>query len=282
MGSHFTGSDHNYIDTASDRLRTSANMQLVCVVIAALAVIVTRAVPAPQDVPDSSEVELIEPFNSGASDGEGKPVVVVVRPTSFGEVFAGFPGFGKFPGFHNFPRFSGADGVPRPHQVSLDDLFGGDHEEPLTPTSNNCGLLCKVFKTLEGSLGVFDDGEGGIRSTIKNNNGDEDSYDNHTVTYSEKVLPDGSVLRINKTVIHDTDENGNGFFFQSSVHHIFEDKDEEDEVIAGDVVVNDEEEPDMATVDEAIDDTIVDIIENPEKVTVLDTIDDPTLNEIDS
>ena len=87
---------------------------------------------------------MIEPFNSGASDGEGKPVVVVVRPTSFGEVFAGFPGFGKFPGFHNFPRFSGADGVPRPHQVSLDDLFGGDHEEPLTPTSNNCGLLCKV------------------------------------------------------------------------------------------------------------------------------------------
>merc|ERR1711862_284576 len=160
--------------------RTSTNMQLVCVVIAALAVIVTRAVPAPQDVPDSSEVELIEPFNSGASDGEGKPVVVVVRPTSFGEVFAGFPGFGKFPGFHNFPRFSGADG------------------------------------------------EGGIRSTIRNNNGDEDSYDNHTVTYSQKVLPDGSVLRINKTVIHDTDENGNGFFFQSSVHHIFEDKDEED------------------------------------------------------
>ena len=46
--SHFTGSDHNYIDTASDRIRTSANMQLVCVVIAALAVIVTRAVPAPQ------------------------------------------------------------------------------------------------------------------------------------------------------------------------------------------------------------------------------------------
>merc|ERR1712126_45790 len=223
------------------------NMQLAsCVVIAAIAVTLTVAVPAPQDVPDSSEVELIEPFNSGASDGPGKPVVVVVRPTSFG------------------------------------DLFGGDHEEPLQPSSNNCGLLCKVFKTLEGSLGVFDDGEGGIRSTIKNNNGDDDTYDNHTVTYSEKVLPDGSVLRINKTVIHDTDENGNGFFFQSSVHHIFEDKDEEDEVIAGDVVVNNEEEPDMATVDEAIDDTIVDIIENPEKVTVLDTIDDPTLNEIDS
>merc|ERR1712126_442919 len=220
-----------------DNIGTSDNMQLASpVVIAAFAVTLTVAVPAPQDVPDSSEVELIEPFNSGASDGPGKPVVVVVRPTSFGEVFAGFPGFGKFPGFHNFPRFGGADDVPRPHQVSLDDLFGGDHEEPLQPSSNNCGLLCKVFKTLEGSLGVFDDGKGGIRSTIKNNDGDDDTYDNHTVTYSEKVLPDGSVLRINKTVIHDTDE----------------------------------EEPDMATVDEAIDDTIVDIIENPEKVTVLD------------
>ena len=152
-------------------------MQLAsCVVIAAIAVTLTVAVPAPQgrpnvlnnttmgstfdiycmyhewkyesfpplDVPDSSEVELIEPFNSGASDGSGKPVVVVVRPTSFGEVFAGFPGFGKFPGFHNFPRFGGAEDVPRPHQVSLDDLFGGDHEEPLKPSSNNCGLLCKV------------------------------------------------------------------------------------------------------------------------------------------
>ena len=95
-----------------------------------------------------------------------------------------------------------------------------------------------------------------------------------------QVLPDGSVLKINKTVIHDTDENGNGFFFQSSVHHIFQDKDEEDEEIVGDVVLNDEEEPDLATVDEAIDDTIVDIVENPEKLTVLDTIEDPSINEV--
>merc|ERR1711963_758507 len=107
---------------------------------------------------------------------------------------------------------------------------------------------------------------------------DEDSdYDNHTITYSEKVLPDGSVLRINKTVIQDTDENGNGFFFQSSVHHVLLDGEE----IAGDVVVNEDEVPDLATVDEAIDDTIVDIINDPSKVTVLDTIEDPKLNEID-
>ena len=56
--------------------------------------------------------------------------------------------------------------------------------------------------------------------------------------------------------------------------------DEEDEEIVGDVILNDNEEPDLATVDEAIDDTIVDIVENPEKLTVLDTIEDPSINEI--
>ena len=62
------------------------------------------------------------------------------------------------------------------------------------------------------------------------------------------------------------------------------DGEEEDEEIAGDVVVNDNEDPDMETVDEAIDETIVDIMNDPDKVTVLDTIDtqeDPKFNEID-
>ena len=94
------------------------------------------------ELADSSEVELINPFDSSApSDGQGKPVVVVVRPTSFGEVFAGFPGFGRFPGFNSFPRFGEGQ---HPH-IGLDEIFGGDQEEPLTPSSGtNCGLLCKV------------------------------------------------------------------------------------------------------------------------------------------
>merc|ERR1712012_1296172 len=114
---------------------------------------------------------------------------------------------------------------------------------------------------------------GNIRTSLHGNGPEDGDYDNHNVTYSEKVLPDGSILRINKTVIHDTDENGNGFFFQSSVHHVFIDGEEEDEKIAGDVVVNDNEEPDMETVDDAIDETIADIISDPSKVTVLDTIE---------
>merc|ERR1711988_1400925 len=154
------------------------------------------AAPKPQELADSSEVELIPPFDSGDGDKGTKPVVIVVKPTSFGDVFAGFPGFVRFPGSNSFPfSGAGAGGFPAPPHLGLDDIFGGDDEESLLPSSSN-------------------------------------NYDNHNVTYSEKVLPDGSILRINKTVIHDTDENGNGFFFQSSVHHVFMDGEEEDEKIA--------------------------------------------------
>ena len=34
-----------------------------------------------------------------------------------------------------------------------------------------------------------------------------------------QVLEDGSVVHINKTVIADTDENGNSFFFHKAVFH---------------------------------------------------------------
>ena len=102
------------------------------------------------DLPDSSEVELVEPFDSGATDadaGAGNPVVIVVKPTSFGDVFAGFPGFGRFPGLSSFPRVGGGAGadIPHPPGVSLEDIFGGGEQElPLLPSANNCGLICKV------------------------------------------------------------------------------------------------------------------------------------------
>merc|ERR1711976_930113 len=52
---------------------------------------VVFAAPKPQELADSSEVELIPPFDSGDGDEGSNPVVIVVRPTSFGDVFAGFP-----------------------------------------------------------------------------------------------------------------------------------------------------------------------------------------------
>merc|ERR1711981_1059728 len=67
----------------------------------------------------------------------------------------------------------------------------------------------------------------GLKTELHNKEVAEGTYDNHTSIYDEKVLPDGSILRTNKTTIHDTDENGNGFFFQSSIHHVIQENDEE-------------------------------------------------------
>merc|ERR1719342_184681 len=54
-------------------------------------------------------------------------------------------------------------------------------------------------------------------------------YDHHNSTFDEKVLPDGSVVRVNRTIIKDTDANGNSFFFSSSVHHVLQEGDGEEE-----------------------------------------------------
>jgi len=59
--------------------------------------------------------------------------------------------------------------------------------------------------------------------------GGEREYDHHNSTFDEKVLPDGSVVRVNRTTIKDTDENGNSFFFSSSVHHVLQEADGEEE-----------------------------------------------------
>merc|ERR1712050_773313 len=47
--------------------------------------------------------------------------------------------------------------------------------------------------------------------------------------FDEKVLADGSVVRVNRTTIKDTDENGNSFFFSSSVHRVLQEGDGEEE-----------------------------------------------------
>ena len=49
-------------------------------------------------------------------------------------------------------------------------------------------LMLQVFKAFEGSLGVYGDGEGNIRSTL-HGQAEGGDYDNHNVTYTEKVGP---------------------------------------------------------------------------------------------
>merc|ERR1711953_1436345 len=47
----------------------------------------------------------------------------------------------------------------------------------------------------------------------------EDGLAINNSTHTTKVLEDGSVVHINKTVIADTDEDGNSFFFHRAVFH---------------------------------------------------------------
>merc|ERR1719382_701448 len=70
-------------------------------------------------------------------------------------------------------------------------------------------------------------------------------YDHHNSTFDEKTLPDGSVVRVNRTVIKDTDENGNSFFFSSSVHHVLQEGNEEEQESEEDAVDEEEEEEDI-------------------------------------
>merc|ERR1711874_845906 len=113
--------------------------------------------------------------------------VILPQPTSFENVFAGFPDFGHF---ERFPSFSGFDNIdiPHPPQIELKDIFGSNKEQPLNPAGEDCGLICKVFKSLEGQLGVFEDDDGVVRAPVYTEQGQsQGKYDNQTESYEEKV-----------------------------------------------------------------------------------------------
>jgi len=248
---------------------------------------ITLGAPAPQDFPDPSEVELVPVVQNEPVDYDGEePVVIVVRPSSF-DIPGGFGGFGGFPGFGDLPRlpasFGGFGDVGDVPTISLSDIFGPSNEQPLLPADNGCGLICKVFKTLEGQLGVMQGEIDGLKTELHNKEVLEGTYDNHTTTYDEKVLPDGSILRTNKTTIHDTDENGNGFFFQSSIHHVIQENNEE-ETKEGKVDVEEEvTEKKADTEDVVIGEAAVDseaAVEEEDAVSAID-VADPSENEID-
>merc|ERR1712236_138916 len=252
---------------------TTPMMKTIPVLLATCATIL--GAPAPQDFPGSSEVELVPVVQNEPVDYDGEePVVIVVRPSSF-DIPGGFGGFGGFPGFGNLPRLPASFGdfgdVAEVPTISLSDIFGPANEQPLLPADNGCGLICKVFKTLEGQLGVLQGEIDGIKTEIHEKKEGEEKYDNHTVTYDEKVLPDGSILRVNKTTIHDTDENGNGFIFHSAVHHVFQENDGEDKGAEDKLEVATDNEENIDTEGAVVGEGDVSDIEIP----------DPSENEID-
>jgi len=100
----------------------------------------------------------------------------------------------------------------RPSLVS-----SSEDDTDVTETKRPC-LLCSFFKD------SFDDVQDHI-NTVKDRENEidfdpkEDGLNINNSTHTRKVLEDGSVVHINKTVIADTDEDGNSFFFHRAVFH---------------------------------------------------------------
>merc|ERR1712013_442467 len=132
------------------------------------------------------------------------------------------------------------------------------------------GIINTIFDALGGHLGVqigVDGGEGTV-----NLHGGEGSpvagdgeYDHHNSTFDEKTLPDGSVVRVNRTVIKDTDDNGNSFFFSSSVHHVLQEGGEEAQQFEEDFNVDQyDEEAELVPTD--IDETTNDVDQSENEI----------------
>merc|ERR1712012_1184756 len=208
------------------------------------------AAPTPQEV----TVTVADPTEGVEEPG----LVLVVDSGGSGPLgFGGFGDFGRFPGFHP-QQFAGFDDFPSrlpssfgfeddsTPEISIDlsDIFG---RRPSEDGGRGPGIINTIFDALGGHLGVqigVDGGEG-IVSLHGGEGGPvagDGEYDHHNSTFDEKTLPDGSVVRVNRTLIKDTDENGNSCFFSSSVHHVLQEGGEEEQESEGDAVDEEEEE----------------------------------------
>jgi len=190
-----------------------------------------------------------------SSEGVEEPGLVVVvdssdgGPLGFGGL-GGFGDFGKFPGFNpqqfsgfgdfpsRLPSSFGFDDESTPEiSIDLSDIFG---RQPSGDGGRVPGIINTLFDALGGHLGVQIGTEGGEGTvTLHGAEGGpvgDGEYDHHNSTFDEKVLPDGSVVRVNRTTIKDTDENGNSFFFSSSVHHVLQEGDGEEEEESGEEI----------------------------------------------
>jgi len=181
---------------------------------------------APVDPED--EVELVPAIESENDyDEDGFIPIFVVRRTE------GSPFFGSFPfGGNGFPFNFFGDSEDR---IDVQDTVTDEviPEIPLMtsffdehlPTKDDedkvelCGFICTILKQ-------FDEKLKDIESSIKSIKHDRDQQDINNSTYTEKVLPDGTIVKVNRTIISDTSDDGNSYFFHSTSFHNF-DKPEE-------------------------------------------------------
>jgi len=220
----------------------------------------TTAFPA--DPNDEVELVPVESTNAEEDIGSGGNVPVIVIRTSSGS--GGSP-FGAFPSLFNtffgngntrsgsagegesgtffpfglLPGFDTEVGVP---EVDTDALFpkvdigqgGGDEEsEDGVVQEESCNLMCLLFKSLGNRVKHIEDE---IKELQKNKENEVEGggESQPETTYEEKVLDDGTIVRINKTRYSDVSEDGSSYFgfhstsFVSNVNSNNENKQDED------------------------------------------------------
>merc|ERR1712223_428014 len=96
-----------------------------------------------------------------------------------------------------------------------------------TDDEKKCGLLCTLFKNFDTQLKTIEEEVREIRDKEREkeneiDQGDEEENSGPVNEYSEEVLPDGTIVRTNKT--YSTSEDGSSFFsFQSTSFNSFGD-----------------------------------------------------------
>merc|ERR1712038_68011 len=204
--------------------------------------------PLPQDPDDDAEVfggpvrtntDYESDFIPGGFGGFRPRVRVVVLPIGdSSDTDLGFSG-------QRPHSFGNVFNILRSILGSRPSLVPSAEDESAVPEDKKPCFICSFFKD------SFDDVQDHI-NTVKDRENEidfdpnEDGLDINNSTHTSKVLEDGSVVHINKTVIANTDENGNSFFFHKAVFHNIGTNDDVDD----DTNVEEDEEE---TAEEAVD-----------------------------
>jgi len=177
--------------------------------------------PLPQDPDDDAEVfggpvrtntDYESDFIPGGFGGFRPRVRVVVLPIGdSSDTDLGFSG-------QRPHSFGNVFNILRSILGSRPSLVPSAEDDSAVPEDKKPCFICSFFKD------SFDDVQDHI-NTVKDRENEidfdpnEDGLDINNSTHTRKVLEDGSVVHINKTVIADTDEDGNSFYFHRAVFH---------------------------------------------------------------
>lgn len=111
--------------------------------------------------------------------------------------------------------------------IDEDDLFAPDifsgGEVISDDDKTNCGLFCMIFRTLGTQLKSIEE-----QLEERENQVPSSGQGEPEITYEEKVLDDGTVIKIKKTSYSDNSDDGTSYFGYHSTKVVVDDDDEEE------------------------------------------------------